>query len=153
MSSNEHDSAGTKNEPASEGVQKVYSGPALLLKDAPTIIEEYNPANSEEDNLDTHYIYVIADEDGFLKIGHSNNPLTRIKTLQGGNRQRLRLLRYYPMFGYEAVRYENWLHKDLELDHVQGEWFRCDADDVDEFIMTYFDDLYCPIFCTHEETK
>ena len=66
------------------------------------------------------YIYFIADEDGYIKIGHAGHPQARLKSLQTASRQELRLLATTP----GAVADEKALHAKFSDDHVRGEWFK-----------------------------
>ena len=75
-------------------------------------------------------IYVMADDEGRLKVGHSREPQQRIKTLR----------RYYPSIRLlsetevkeQAERIERTAHRLLALDgkHIKDEWFRASLEDA-----------------------
>jgi hypothetical protein len=71
------------------------------------------------------YVYVIASEDNKrVKIGHSIDPLRRIRTMQYGSSQRLRLIGAFP--GGKSD--EETLHSLLRDVQVHGEWFDCNEE-------------------------
>ena len=66
------------------------------------------------------YIYFIQQGlDGQIKIGYSQDPKDRLKTLQTSNPRELRLL--LTLQGNED--YERKLHKQFERHKLKGEWF------------------------------
>lgn len=65
-------------------------------------------------------VYFIADEDGYIKIGHARNVLSRLASLQTASRQNLRLVA--TTSGSQAD--ERALHARFASDRVRGEWFR-----------------------------
>ena len=65
-------------------------------------------------------IYFITQGNEFVKIGHTDNPLARVATLQVGNPNELRLWVSFPG-GKEE---EEIFHKFFKDFHVRGEWFR-----------------------------
>lgn len=77
--------------------------------------------NSEK----THWVYVISDNDGAIKIGRTNNPITRLNLLQGANKNRL-TIDFIKKFrnNTSANKEEMRLHKLFKKDHIRGEWFK-----------------------------
>lgn len=78
------------------------------------------------DESTTRFVYVASDRTGRIKIGISNDPVRRVKELNIGNAELLRLL-----FTREAngVKYsdETLLHKQCEKYHIRSEWFTSEA--------------------------
>jgi hypothetical protein len=71
------------------------------------------------------WIYFIGNRtDGTVKIGISNNPEKRFKTLQTGNADDLTILALIP--GNEQT--ERALHRRFDHLHVRGEWFQWRGD-------------------------
>lgn len=70
------------------------------------------------------YVYFIADEDGFIKIGHASNVDGRLRTLQTASRQALRVITSTP----GSVADEKALHAKFSSARVRGEWFAPSAD-------------------------
>jgi len=68
-------------------------------------------------------VYLIRDTDGNVKIGVSNNPHSRIKTLHVGNSSNIELL-FISKPVYNAPKIEHMLHKKYARQHVSGEWFK-----------------------------
>lgn len=73
-------------------------------------------------------LYFITDGK-YVKIGVSNNPFKRLKQLQTGHADRLRIL---ANFNNKSIL-EGWCHKYLEHLRTVGEWFIYN-EDVDELI-------------------
>lgn len=61
--------------------------------------------------------YFVADGTGHVKIGRSNDPTSRIKTLQTARAVQLKIL--LVMEGDHELE----LHRQFAADRVQGEWF------------------------------
>lgn len=82
-------------------------------------------------------IYVIEEGlNGQIKIGTSSNPTKRLKSLQGGNSKRLKII-----MAFEGGRsLENKIHKDLlkhrDSNRKDGEWF-----DRNDAVFSYLNDL------------
>lgn len=70
------------------------------------------------------HVYFIQDQDGFIKIGFAIDVKSRLKTLQTGSRQELRLVASIP--GDERSEHE--LHRRFHRGHVRGEWFNPSED-------------------------
>lgn len=73
-------------------------------------------------NIKNKMIYIIQDENNHVKIGHSNNPESRLKTLQCGTKSKLYLLKTIP--SSNAMRHELCLHNLYKKYHIHGEWFK-----------------------------
>lgn len=77
------------------------------------------------------FIYIIREEGkGRLKIGISNNPENRLKTLQTGSAEDLTLL-YTSLVCSNAMDIEANVHEHFKDYHVRGEWFREDLSLID----------------------
>lgn len=75
------------------------------------------------------YVYFIQGScGGAIKIGYSNDPESRLKSLQTGYPDTLVLLLMIP--GYES--HEKALHRELEASRLKGEWFRPDPDVINK---------------------
>lgn len=76
-----------------------------------------------------YYIYFIQGENGgAIKIGLSNNPKSRLKQLQTGYPDTLKILLI--ILGDEKV--ERQLHEELKLSKLHGEWFKPDENVIDK---------------------
>lgn len=75
----------------------------------------------------TDYIYVISNEQGYIKVGVSKHPKKRIKQLQTGNEHQLTLLftEEFECSRSHLLKIENALHKHLQQISIKskGEWF------------------------------
>lgn len=78
------------------------------------------------------YIYLITDDISY-KIGISkNDPNKRLKTLQTGSANTLRIVDVF-LSNYANVL-EKTLHRTFELEHHRGEWFNLCKEQVVMFI-------------------
>lgn len=78
------------------------------------------------------YVYLISDINNYTyKIGISNNPEKRLKSLQTGNDRILRILYKVICKNYNQV--ENALHNKYCFLKVNGEWFELTEEDVKNF--------------------
>jgi hypothetical protein len=80
-----------------------------------------------------YYVYLIRElgNDGFYKIGITNNLTQRMSTLQTGNPRKLEYVDTVKCFDKaEAYLYEQFLHGCLQQCRAGGEWFM-DSSDVD----------------------
>jgi len=66
-----------------------------------------------------HLYLIQSDKTGMIKIGRSKNPQRRLKTLQTGNPNQLRLIYVYEGKGY----LESSVHEELDRWRRKGEWF------------------------------
>ena len=103
----------------------------LGFKAEKTIIKEEK--NSEENC----YVYLMLDEvNGYYKIGISNSPKYRERTLQS-EKPSIKLIcaKEFPSRRIaEAI--ESALHKAYAAEHLRGEWFNLTAKDVQEITQT-----------------
>lgn len=69
-------------------------------------------------------LYIIqSDVTGMIKIGRSKNPEKRLKQLQTGNPNRLKLIATFKGEGWK----EKLIHDDLKNWRKKGEWFSYDC--------------------------
>lgn len=66
-----------------------------------------------------NFIYFIQSACGHIKIGTSTDPEYRLRELQCGNPQPLKMLGIV----CGGPRYERWLHRKFKASRVRGEWF------------------------------
>ncbi len=78
------------------------------------------------------YIYLITDDISY-KIGISkNDPNKRLKTLQTGSANTLRIVDKF-ISNYANIL-EKTLHRTFELEHHRGEWFNLNNEQVEMFL-------------------
>ena len=66
------------------------------------------------------YLYFIqSDVTGMIKIGRSKDPQKRLKQLQTGNPNKLKLIACFEGLGWR----EKLLHEELQMFRKKGEWF------------------------------
>ncbi len=70
------------------------------------------------------YIYCISDGIELCKFGFSNNPDKRLKALQTGNPNKLKIIEKILVEEDKVRNLEKQLHKDYAHKRVNGEWFR-----------------------------
>lgn len=75
------------------------------------------------------YIYAIGTEE-IQKIGFSNNPETRLQTLQTGNPEELSINYIIEVDDDIAPKLEKHIHKEHNHKRIKGEWFAMTKDDV-----------------------
>lgn len=81
----------------------------------------------------TGYVYFIQGYcGGAIKIGYSKEPETRLKSLQTGYPDTLRILLLVP--GSEKT--EQYFHMKFEIYKLQGEWYK-----PDQVLLDYIEDL------------
>ena len=77
-------------------------------------------------------IYLIQSLDnGFYKIGIAKNPKKRIKQLQTGNPETLKLIKTFES-EYASI-IEKTLHRRFSVYKLSGEWFNLDSSFESEF--------------------
>lgn len=74
---------------------------------------------------DECFVYIIGTGSGLYKIGMANDPISRYKSLKAGIPEKSEMVmmircRNRP----KAVALEMTLHKELEMYHAHGEWFK-----------------------------
>lgn len=78
------------------------------------------------------YVYLISDSNTYnYKIGISNNPERRIKSLQTGNDNKLKIIHKILCEYYSDV--EKALHYRYNSNKINGEWFELTDNDVTTF--------------------
>lgn len=78
------------------------------------------------------YVYLISDSNNYTyKIGVSNNPEKRVKSLQTGNDRVLKIVHKVLCENYSDV--ETALHNQYKFLKVNGEWFDLTDTDVKNF--------------------
>jgi predicted GIY-YIG superfamily endonuclease len=78
------------------------------------------------------YVYLISDSNTYnYKIGISNNPEKRIKELQTGNENKLKIIHKVLCENYKNV--ETALHNQYSFLEINGEWFELREEDVKNF--------------------
>lgn len=79
------------------------------------------------DGASTESVYFIREEGtGNIKIGVTNNPSSRLSTMQTGNSNRLTLVHLIPGDARLAER----IHNVCSRHRIHGEWFKPEALDV-----------------------
>jgi hypothetical protein len=80
-------------------------------------------------------VYFIEEEGtGLIKIGHSNDTMARLASLQTGNPRKLTLLREIEGKGEDL---ERELHERYKANRLNGEWFNISRNDVDCICCAY----------------
>lgn len=79
------------------------------------------------------HVYAIKSSDGFVKIGVTKSPVSRMATLQCGNPYKLTFLHCMPLMAQEcdAYKIEAELHRILAAKRAHGEWFKVSEEEVD----------------------
>lgn len=72
------------------------------------------------------YFAQSGEDDGPVKIGVARDPVARLRELQVGNHEFLRLLGYTEEC--DAFKIEQRLHRQLHASCIRGEWFRISPD-------------------------
>ena len=76
------------------------------------------------------YIYVIGSDQPPYKVGISVNPQKRLRELQTGHPERLRVL-HEQETEYDRTRLlERVIHRHLKHHRCEGEWFQMDLEDL-----------------------
>ena len=69
-------------------------------------------------------LYIIqSDKTGMIKIGRSKDPEKRLKQLQTGNPNKLKLIACFKNEGWR----EKQIHESLRAYRLKGEWFSYDS--------------------------
>jgi len=76
--------------------------------------------------------FIQSDLTGMIKIGRSKNPVRRLKQLQTGNANKLKLIASFENMGWR----EKIIHERLDRWSEEGEWFNSNC------IGSIPDDLY-----------
>ena len=70
------------------------------------------------------YVYLVTDRSGYYKIGRTKNLKQRMRALNTGNSQGVRLVGQIPT--YNSPQLEKDIHRYLRAYHHRGEWFKYD---------------------------
>lgn len=77
---------------------------------------------TEKEETGKFLYFIQVGDDGPIKIGIASDPASRVKTLQVGNHEHLRLLAYFePINAKDA---EDSLHNHFRHLKIKGEWFK-----------------------------
>lgn len=77
------------------------------------------------------FVYLIGPVEGCYKIGHSNDPESRAKTLSQGLDELLPVV--HTIASTDGIYLERTLHAHFHECRVGGEWFRLSDQDIDLF--------------------
>lgn len=82
------------------------------------------------------YVYIISDNNGYIKIGISKDPEKRLKQLQTGYPTKLKILfteEFYCKRNH-LLKIESLIHKKVKdiATRVNGEWFEISQDKLQE---------------------
>ena len=78
------------------------------------------------------YLYILQSGE-YLKIGISkNHPRQRVKQLQTGSAQEIKLLKFYRRMDYKQL--EKYLHQKFRRRRIRGEWFNVELETVTSII-------------------
>lgn len=81
------------------------------------------------------FLYCIGSASGLVKFGYSQDPLSRLRSLQTGNSEVLTLLETIAVEQSDRIRWlERSLHAEFSHRRVRGEWFRCSAEEGVNFL-------------------
>lgn len=79
--------------------------------------------------MSDEYVYAIGHPHGYVKIGRSTDPQSRLKRHQTGCPYELWIIAQLPVNDSQTV--ESDLHTYFEDKRTRGEWFELDYDDYD----------------------
>jgi len=82
------------------------------------------------------YMYIISDQNNYVKVGISKNPMKRLSQLQTGHPTKLQLV-YTAEFECsrnQLLKIEDLVHKKIreKIKHAVGEWFEVTNDQIEE---------------------
>lgn len=100
----------------------------------PTAPRKYaKPANEGE-----RYVYVIGpmQGQGAVKIGVALSPKKRLKALQTGHPEALKLHYAYPVPVGTELKIERQCHEHFRASRIKGEWFQIDPKDAVDLVRT-----------------
>lgn len=90
------------------------------------------------------YIYIIGNDQGYIKIGVSNNVKRRLRQIQTGNEHKLTLLftEEFECTRKHLLHIEREIHRNLHKLATKciGEWFCVEEDNIDAVkrLITYY---------------
>jgi hypothetical protein len=82
----------------------------------------------EIDRQRVSYIYAIRCGRWLVKIGHAENPNTRLCSIAGANPFTLTIEQCLKVPWLDRVSSERFVHGEVKTHHVRGEWFSASAD-------------------------
>lgn len=92
----------------------------------------------------TRYIYVIGTDQPPYKVGIAKNPEHRLKALQTGHPQPLRIIHKIPTDAKRTHLLEAAMHRNMRHHRMTGEWFDMPLDklllEVEHVMIRYEDD-------------
>jgi Rha family phage regulatory protein len=99
---------------------------ALQKMVAARIVEDVLP----QDSRNRQYVYLIENtNNGAVKIGVAHDPEARLKQLQTGSVDELRIA-YTSYLCSNAFQVESFMHQHFADCHIRGEWYQADIGDV-----------------------
>lgn len=82
------------------------------------------------------YVYIISDNNDHIKVGISKDPEKRLKQLQTGQPNELRILFTEEFYCKRShlLKIENLIHKQIRtlIPNISGEWFTILPDNLNE---------------------
>jgi hypothetical protein len=82
------------------------------------------PGHKPKYGAATHYVYLMENGSGAVKIGHSKDPIKRIVTIRSGSSTRVELVKTWEMTRGAALNVEEEAHRLLSYARLSGEWFK-----------------------------
>ena len=88
------------------------------------------------------FLYCIANESGYCKFGFSREPSRRLRALQTGSGETLRLIETLAVEADRVRELERLLHTEIGLHRrVRGEWFSISGEEGAQ-LMAWFEIRY-----------
>ena len=82
------------------------------------------------------YVYIIADQNNYIKVGISKNPDRRLKQLQTGHPTKLRLIsaELFECSRNHLLKIEALIHTKIsqKYKHAHGEWFEATPEQIED---------------------
>ena len=98
-------------------------------------VDNSTPTPSYDDICLTRYVYLIKNSLGQVKIGVSENPERRKKSLQTGSPHKLTIVATRK--SSHATQLEEALHNRWEEYHMRGEWFDIPKDELNALVQRF----------------
>jgi hypothetical protein len=83
------------------------------------------------------FLYIF-EQEGYYKIGISNDPARRLSALQSSTPFEVKIF-FVLEFGGDAEPIEKALHEYFSRKHIRGEWYKLSKQDLD-FVRSYVSD-------------
>ena len=80
-------------------------------------------------------IYVVSGADGYVKIGITDKPQSRLAAIQNGSPEPLKLCLFVHALGRAAQDIEALAHRRLHIFRRSGEWFKCTPETAIKVVM------------------